>query len=670
VGGAPLGGPVPAATVTLLNGASKGDAGFSSGTLTWLYPYDQTVWPQGLLPPLLQWTAPPTPASAVYIHLKQANYEFKGYYAGKNLINQPIDPTAWKTATNSNGGDPLHVEVTVTDGTNVYGPIAETWTIAPGQLKGIVYYSSYNTQLAYPVNGAAPPTGAAILSIRSGSTSPALAIPGGDQQCIICHEVSGDGNTLFADTFNNGGPFNQYGETDSWNLRGTSGTPTQRYTGATTKVTSADGGVTYTYMGSSPDGTVNDRKFLWSGLWIDGSFALQGSGNLVQETYGAAAPAGFNIDTDSRVFRRTDGNTLPAPGFDGQIKQAVTPAFSPDGTKVVFNFLSSQPTYTGTLGQGYGHTLDLMDFACGMPIDAGDPANPTAGPGCETLQFSGIRRLYDAKNTLLAAPAYETQTAPATDGFPAWPAWLPDSSGVVFHNPVHIPNGVSALTTWSGAEAELWFVPATASPTSPAPTAVAMNALNGKLPNGQSYLPKDQAPDGGIQHPDDTVLNYEPTVSPIASGGYFWVVFTSRRMYGNVTNADATTGATDSPYDIGNGTYPVNKKLWVAAIDINPTAGKDPSHPAFYLPAQELNAPNMRGFWVPAPCLANGASCTTGDECCGGYCEQGDGGALMCTNNKPSCAAEYDKCTKTSDCCGAAQGFTCINAVCSRPMAL
>ncbi len=38
---------------------------------------------------------------------------------------------------------------------------------------------------------------------------------------------------------------------------------------------------------------------------------------------------------------------------------------------------------------------------------------------------------------------------------------------------------------------------------------------------------------------DDTTLNYEPTVLPVVSGGYAWVVFTSRRLYGNQLTADA-----------------------------------------------------------------------------------------------------------------------------------
>ena len=98
----------------------------------------------------------------------------------------------------------------------------------------------------------------------------------------------------------------------------------------------------------------------------------------------------------------------------------------------------------------------------------------------------------------------------------------------------------------------------------------------------------------------DATLNYEPTVNPIASGGYAWVVFTSRRMYGNVAQLD--------PWSERSAQLPVaatqvtDKKLWVAAIDLNAPPGTDPSHPAFYLPAQELLAGNSRGFWTVDAC--------------------------------------------------------------------
>jgi hypothetical protein len=149
----------------------------------------------------------------------------------------------------------------------------------------------------------------------------------------------------------------------------------------------------------------------------------------------------------------------------------------------------------------------------------------------------------------------------------------------------------------------------------------------------------------------DLHYNYEPTFAPVAAGGYFWVVFTTRRTYGNILTGDVS----------------VTKQLWVAAIDQNPTPGKDPSHPAFLLPGQAQTL-NLRGFWAADPCKGAGQGCASGTECCGGYCDSsGDGGAPVCTAVAPACAADGDKCTTTADCCGAAAGTTCINKVCSEP---
>ena len=112
---------------------------------------------------------------------------------------------------------------------------------------------------------------------------------------------------------------------------------------------------------------------------------------------------------------------------------------------------------------------------------------------------------------------------------------------------------------------------------------------------------------------------------------------------------------------------PIPKKLWVAAVDIGGTAGQDVSHPAFYLPGQELNAGNLRGFWVVNPCQANGSSCLTGDECCNGFCRAGDAGPLVCTSKPPGCSNEYEKCATAADCCGQNEGYTCLNGYCASP---
>ena len=590
VGGEAPGGPVDDATKTRLLGTAMAPASPSEFGL--LYPYNGTVWPRAIFAPLLQWQTTHTPTTAVYVHLSQANYDFQGFYAGANVVREHIDQKAWAAASNGNGGDPLHVEVRLADATNVYGPVAQDWTIAPGQLKGTVYYNSYATTLANTVAGGKSP--AAILAIKPGRSDPELALPGAKDQCIVCHTVSDDGSTLFAQVA-------AIPNTDDYK------------NGASYDLTKA-GALIQSYTGNAADGSSNNRKFLWSGLWKDGSFALQSSKHT-QEFY----------SDKSSVFRRDTAGAAVATGFDGQISEAVTPAFSRDGKRVAFNY------WTGTLapGGGAGKTLDVMDFACG---DAGTPA--AGAPSCSTFGFSNLQRVFTSSGS----------------GVPGWPAWLPDSSGIVFQNNL---SGENPFATWRNAKTQLWFVGLPTDGSAPQP--IAMNAMNGDGTDGKSILPNAT---GVTLHGDDDQMNYEPTVNPIVSGGYAWVVFTSRRMYGNLAQGD--------PYDSSHGTVAIPKKLWVAAVDLKWTPGKDPSHPAFYLPGQELLAGNMRGYWVVDACQKDGNSCETGDECCSGYCRPDDSGKLVCGGKPAGCAMEYEKCTQASDCCPVpGADVNCINGFCA-----
>jgi hypothetical protein len=246
---------------------------------------------------------------------------------------------------------------------------------------------------------------------------------------------------------------------------------------------------------------------------------------------------------------------------------------------------------------------------------------------------------------------------PAGTNTALYPSFLPDGKGVIFHVETRY-NGRDYGGTRSdadnssatdGTHAELWYLDLATK------TATRLDKLNGK-----GYLPSNPA----TNHADDTIYNYEPTVNPIVSGGYAWVVFTSRRMYGNV--ATINPFFSDPRYHDLTST-PTTKKLWVAAIDLNAPPGTDPSHPAFYLPAQELLAGNSRGYWVVDPCHQDGTSCESGDECCGGYCRPNGSGALVCTAQAPVCAQEFEKCTVDGDCCNS-NTYKCINGRCSLPL--
>lgn len=296
--------------------------------------------------------------------------------------------------------------------------------------------------------------------------------------------------------------------------------------------------------------------------------------------------------------------------------QAATPSFSPDMHLVAFNFFQGPGTSTI---MGDGKSIVVMDVT---RVDD------------STYDFGNPRVVYKA-----------TQAGQ----MPGWPFFLPDNSGVVFQLEL-TPASAGRLHTWKGARGELWW------------SDLSGHAHALDRANGMGYL--TSGPNG---HDADTTLQYEPTVAPIVAGGYAWVVFTSRRSYGNV--------ATRAPYDSdprladltpGNSAGPTTKKLWVSAISMPPKPDSDPSHPAFYLPAQELYAGNSRGFWVLDACKEDKANCSSGDECCGGYCSVSEEfGVGVCSKVPPdTCSKEYDKCNVSADCC-AGKGLVCIAGRCA-----
>jgi WD40-like Beta Propeller Repeat len=355
-------------------------------------------------------------------------------------------------------------------------------------------------------------------------------------------------------------------------------------------------------------------------MYADGSMALNSSGVLLP------------LPTDTTPITTTG---LPLSGGSVNLGQ---PAFSPDGTKIAFNPSTSSLTNN--------QTLYVMAF------------------NKATMAFS-------------AATLVASDVGSAAQVKPGWPAFFPDSNSIVYHHQV-LTGIENDLGTRAGNQAQIYWTSITSS------GAVTPMA---KL-NGVGYLPKLAAPstmkctaDGyevaagpsgtiqpNLDHSQDATMSYEPTVNPIASGGYAWVVFTSRRMYGNV--------ATIPPYcsDPRGVNLAVNtanplatnittKKLWVAAIDLNQAPGTDSSHPAFYLPGQELIAGNSRGFWSLDPCEADGTSCTTGDECCGGYCEPNASNQLVCASSSGGCSTVGNMCTTATDCCDA--NDVCVNGFCT-----
>lgn len=498
-----------------------------------LYPYDATVFPQGLTSPLLMWNAPA--ASDVYrVHYEEQNYTFDGYYPVAQPAQVRVPQKYWDKIVASNPGGPLDVALSRWDAATdtAYSSAKQQWKIAPASLRGAIYYWTTSA-------------GGQMARIQPGGSAEALY--GG--KCMGCHAVSSDGSTLVAVVeglqTNDGS-----GDNRAW--------VSFDLPGATVRATS-------TFFGGNV--AVNN----------DGKYVVFGSQTLRLG--------------DSATGQEIPGSGLASLPLLPSSVGVMTPAFSPDGKHLAV--VEGAGSWYHNL---VGGRLATMDF---------DPA---------TQKFSNYKGL-----------------APATD-FPAgqqalaYPTYSPDSQWIAFHVGDYATGcdvqGCDDNATQKGL--------------------VAMQSVGGAPAVVLSALTDPNTP-----NPSDKNHTLEPTFNPIERGGYFWVVVTSMRDWGNRITGVPNNG---------------KKRLWVAAIDKNPAPGADPSHPAFFLEGQNEETTNMRGFWALSACIPTqgGGACQNGFECCSGFCDMG-----VCVEPQTfSCVGVGGACTENSDCCNSSV-VTCANAVCT-----
>ena len=345
------------------------------------------------------------------------------------------------------------------------------------------------------------------------------------------------------------------------------------------------------------------RKYAFGGLTPDGTWMIT---NGVPA--GGSPVRGLSGDYPSQLLDTKTGTNVSAPSFTDAVRYALTPVFSPDGKRLGFSWYDMNP----------GRTIAVMD----VDLMQSPPA------------FTGLNVLY---------------TAPS--GVAAWPSFTPDGNALLFHEGDRFDtSGGSGLPSY----AEVHMVDTINK------AAVKLAALNGYDANGQFTLPYGAA--------EEERLNYEPTILPVAVGGYYWVFFTSRRAYGNTIAPGGTVPNGEEKWGRivnGNEVPSPRKKIWVAAIDIDWQGKADPSHPAFYLPGQELEAGNMRAFAALEPCKSLGQTCESAASCCNGnVCRpsdvDGDGVTELVCITPPSneCAQEGESCQTGANCCNS--GSECI----------
>src|SRR5262249_54798171 len=151
-----------------------------------------TVWPRGLLPPLLMWNGGAA-TDQIRVHLENPTFELEAYLSPTNAPSSQValDAATWQTFVDSSSGA-TSFTVARWDGAAATLPAKHTWTIAPASMRGTIYYWSNNL--------------GRVLRIKPGAAQPddfANQAPLNDpnqyvqSSCLMtCHTVSADGSTL------------------------------------------------------------------------------------------------------------------------------------------------------------------------------------------------------------------------------------------------------------------------------------------------------------------------------------------------------------------------------------------------------------------------------------------------------------------------------------------
>lgn len=628
----------PPASLTASSFPSEGGTTVVDADLETLYPYANTVFPLGLAPPLVQWRNL-TAATGVLISLRYPAGSATPLYRYSELASEsqtfPVPLRTAQPRARINEARWTEFEQSVNRNRATHGDTADivvrrlvagvaraSKTIpikfAAGQLKGRVYYNSYGTSLVRNYSGAQQSTNGAFPGGQFGAATLAV-VPGEAQPSII----AGATGCRVCHSANASGSVLVTAEENNYNI------------------------YKYALPGASAAGTyLSNKKLVFPAVNPDASRYFSSAG-------------AYSGDSKSTLY---DGNAATISGATNFTDlKAGFPVFAHDGRAVAFTFRggSSAPLGNETNG-GHGGVLAMMSF----------DGNRT---------FSSFRKLHTPANTALG----ERTLA-------AWPSFLPaGQNGIVFQREIRTtPNGGFGYTRSDcdntgtcndqGATGELWWVSTDASP-----VATRLHNLNGwntagttgTLPAGANRHLNGASPDG-IWY--EQVYNYEPSVLPVTIGGYSWVAFTSRRMYGNV--------ATINPYS-SDPRYrnisidPTPKKLWLAAISANPAKGTDPSAPSFYLPGQELIAGNSRAVFALDSCKVAGPPtssnlCDSDLDCCGAP------STAACVLDPPPlanpptrhcvalsglCKAAGEQCTQDAQCCNFASGERCASGTCQQP---
>lgn len=344
--------------------------GGNASGLRYLYPYDGTVFPRGLTPPLYMWEG--GNASAVYVRIRSKYFAYDGCFKPTAPGQLQVPASVWTMAGAQTLGPttPFTVELTTLDGGRALGPISQKLVIAQATIKGSIYYNSYDSRLATggagqpgnPLGGGFPGIGGGFPGFGGGANGAVLRIKPGKEaefftrqgSCTGCHSLSANGKRLIAMDVAGGG------------LAGLGGT------GENGRVYQLEPN---TPANPPPMSSAINAAFV--ALYPDGSLYLStGATPAAAPQMGALGVVPARLyETDTRMVI-ADSNIPEGAGM---------PTFSPDGTRLAFTDLAAG-----------GRSVSMMKF------------------DRQTRKASDLRQVYSHPSK-----------------FVGWPFLLPDNGGVV-----------------------------------------------------------------------------------------------------------------------------------------------------------------------------------------------------------------------------------------------
>jgi hypothetical protein len=295
-----------------------------------LLPYADTVFPRGLMPPMVRWRG--AGAGAALLVLEGSGLRYEGCVSTDAADRLSLPEPLWRAAEDAalRGDGRFSLRVSLAADGAVAGSFSVALALARTRVRGSVVYQSYGP------SGTAP-SASLVRQPLSGSPGAFAPVIG----CSGCHGLARDGSRLVVQQ-------NAIGQSYplASGVLGASSAPLVGLTGPE-------------FAALTPDGA-------W---YVAPAHPTNGFG---PRTYGAG------YQNASGLFRATDG----APAASAEAPSgALTPSFSPDGRKLVFNDYASAG----------GHSLAISDFDGALPA------------------FSAPRELYRHDSL-----------------YPAWPVMLPD----------------------------------------------------------------------------------------------------------------------------------------------------------------------------------------------------------------------------------------------------